>query len=116
MTRRITRRELRKRTSLSGERISFTICGSSSSPPDAILGPRLTLREQRGGDEGLERRSGLEGFGDRGGRWRDHAVAIPGHREQLAAARIENDDVAAFRVHVRDRVGQRALRDVLQLV
>ncbi len=89
-------------------------------------GPRRddALLEQRGGGEHLAGAAGLVGLGQcavaavlrarlarRVGVERRHGR----HREQLAAARVEHDDGAALRVRRRDGLGDRLLRDELDV-
>ena len=63
---------------------------------------------------GFDRRSGLERLGERRRRRLPRIEPAARHRQHVAAVRIEDDDVAALRAHLRDRVGQRLLGDLLR--
>src|SRR5437867_3820186 len=101
---------------------SFNSAGSTSPPPlanaayavagvDGIAIGHQTALEKARRHERLGRRSRLERFGERGGGRLTRIQPTARHRKDVAAVRIENDDVAALGAHARNRVGQRLFRD-----
>ena len=81
---------------------------------DRLVEAHAPFLEQRRGDERLERGARLERFGERRRTAGVRQCPAARQRADLARVRVEHDDVAAARVHLADRVGQRALGDVLQ--
>ena len=80
---------------------------------DRVVRRRLARTQQRGRREHLRRRARLEHVAHRG--TRRSAAPHARERQDLPGARLEDHDVAARGVRVRDRLGQRPVRDLLQL-
>ena len=83
---------------------------------DHVALARPSAGEQPSGDEWLERRSRLEGLGERRGGRRVYVLATARHGENVALMRIQHDDVPAVRAHLLHRLTERVLGDLLQLV
>ena len=77
---------------------------------------RLALLKQRCRDERFERGPGLVRLGERRAGGVAQVGTMTGHGEHLAVGRIDDDDVTALRTHPRDRIRQRTLGDLLELL